>query len=239
MARRKNQPDVAQSMYKALVDLQAAEIAHTRAEGRPTYRRTPVVYDANFRLTVASRAEAHRAMEERRSVTHATAQQCSQLRKVISDLVPTWVRRAAKCNVDESPILELTMSWGRILRSHPHLLRSAVIVSKKVLLRSDDLPEDQRVASNGGPSKRRRRAPLSHLHRDTLQALIEHDCLRESVNLPNQQQVAEWVGVKWNSHFKSQLSLLVRLKLIGNRRHEGERGGYFLTAKGRRAFGQG
>jgi hypothetical protein len=76
---------------------------------------------------------------------------------------------------------------------------------------------------------------LGKLERDCIQALFEKQKFSPVDQPPGQKTIAQWVGVTFDAQIKTALSTLVKAGYMKNRRHEGARGGYYLTSKGRLA----
>jgi hypothetical protein len=77
---------------------------------------------------------------------------------------------------------------------------------------------------------------LKDMERDAIIALHERKFVGVRVKgAPGQEALAKLAGYKWNASFKAALSALVKMKLLGNARHHGGKGGYFLTDEGVRA----
>lgn len=78
---------------------------------------------------------------------------------------------------------------------------------------------------------------LKQMEREIIQALHEKRIvsMEGSAKLPSQSVLADWAGYPFDTTFKSALATVVKTRLVGNGRHHGLRGGYFLTPDGRRA----
>lgn len=77
---------------------------------------------------------------------------------------------------------------------------------------------------------------LKEMERHIIIALAEHKVVGlDNALQPSQWVIAGWAGYEWDATFKATLSTLVKTKFLGNGRHHGRRGGYFLTPKGERA----
>jgi len=76
-------------------------------------------------------------------------------------------------------------------------------------------------------------ARLKAIERDCLTAVFEKGIIGPSaVNQPDQRTIAQWAGYAWDATLKSALSTLVKVDMLGNGRHHGKRGGYFVTDRG-------
>ncbi len=74
---------------------------------------------------------------------------------------------------------------------------------------------------------------LNQMERDIIESLAEHDVTDPELDeLPGQKKLAEWAGYEFNTNVKNALTALVKSGLLGNLKHRGRRGGYFLTAAG-------
>lgn len=76
-------------------------------------------------------------------------------------------------------------------------------------------------------------ARLKAIERDCLTAVFEKGIIGpDAVNPPDQSTVADWAGYPWDATLKAALSTLVKVDMLGNGRHHGKRGGYFVTDRG-------
>ena len=76
------------------------------------------------------------------------------------------------------------------------------------------------------------------MERNILQALWErHVYDPDFDDLPSQNTLAGWAGYHFDTTFKTALSGLVKACLLGNGKHHGRRGGYYLTERGNIAGG--
>lgn len=77
---------------------------------------------------------------------------------------------------------------------------------------------------------------LNEMQRHVIVALAEKRMIGvDARNPPGQTRLATWAGYGCDATFKGALSSLVKARLLGNGRHHGRRGGYFLTAAGKQA----
>lgn len=77
---------------------------------------------------------------------------------------------------------------------------------------------------------------LKEMERNAITALHEKGIIGvDAPNPPGQEEMAKWSGYSWDASLKAALSSLVKMNLLGNGRHHGRRGGYFLTEQGVRA----
>lgn len=77
---------------------------------------------------------------------------------------------------------------------------------------------------------------LNEMQRHVIVALAEKRMIGvDARNPPGQTRLATWAGYGCDATFKGALSSLVKARLLGNGRHHGRRGGYFLTAVGKQA----
>lgn len=76
-------------------------------------------------------------------------------------------------------------------------------------------------------------ARLKAIERDCLMAVHEKGVIGpDARNQPDQRTIAKWAGYEWDATLKAALSTLVKLDMLGNGRHHGRRGGYFVTDRG-------
>ncbi|MFO0829670.1 MAG: hypothetical protein U0572_16135 [Phycisphaerales bacterium] len=76
-------------------------------------------------------------------------------------------------------------------------------------------------------------ARLKAIERDCLTAVFEKGIIGpNAMNPPDQSTVADWAGYPWDATLKAALSTLVKVDMLGNGRHHGKRGGYFVTDRG-------
>lgn len=74
---------------------------------------------------------------------------------------------------------------------------------------------------------------LKALERDCLIAVHEKGIIgADAPNQPDQRTIAKWAGYEWDATLKAALSTLVKVDMLGNGRHHGKRGGYFVTERG-------
>ncbi len=74
---------------------------------------------------------------------------------------------------------------------------------------------------------------LKEMERHSIIALAENNVIGlDSTKQPSQKLIAQWAGYEWDASFKAALSSLVKAGFLGNGKHHGRRGGYFLTPKG-------
>lgn len=77
---------------------------------------------------------------------------------------------------------------------------------------------------------------LKELERCVIAALAEKHVIGvDASNQPGQALLAKWAGYAFDATFKAAVSSLVKARLLGNGRHHGRRGGYFLTTNGKQA----
>lgn len=77
---------------------------------------------------------------------------------------------------------------------------------------------------------------LKEMERNAITALHEKGVVgADASNPPGQKALAKLAGYTWDASFKAALSSLVKMNLLGNGRHLGRLGGYFLTDQGVRA----
>ncbi|MFO0873164.1 MAG: hypothetical protein U0575_04230 [Phycisphaerales bacterium] len=74
---------------------------------------------------------------------------------------------------------------------------------------------------------------LKAIERDCLVAVYEKGIVGpDARNQPDQNTIAGWAGYAWDATLKAALSTLVKMEMLGNGRHHGRRGGYFVTDRG-------
>lgn len=94
------------------------------------------------------------------------------------------------------------------------------------------------VSTPGAPDHdiQERVSRLKHMERCVLEALGEHGVVGpDARNQPAQEALSKWTGYSCNTTFKMALSTLRKAGFIDNGRHNGRRGGYFLTPTGKQA----
>lgn len=82
------------------------------------------------------------------------------------------------------------------------------------------------------PVTKRDISKLSVRERTVLVTLYRREVTWSSRLRPSTLTISQWTGFKLNSGFKTMLSAMVEARWIGNRKHHGERGGYYLASRG-------